>query len=102
MTEIDPISGLPKELNVYEILDRETTTTKIKVYTKKAKFQKLMTIVEGLRGEELEKVAKELKTKLSCGGTSKNGIIQLQGDHKEEVKKALEAMGYPKDSIEVI
>ncbi|MGC8676052.1 MAG: stress response translation initiation inhibitor YciH [Candidatus Micrarchaeia archaeon] len=102
MSEICPRCGLPKELCVCDILDREATTKKIKVYTEKAKFNKLMTVVEGLTGDELEKTTKELKTALSCGGTSKNGVIQLQGDHKEEVKKALEQMGYPEASIDIV
>ncbi|MGC8547474.1 MAG: stress response translation initiation inhibitor YciH [Candidatus Micrarchaeia archaeon] len=101
-TEIDPISGLPKELNIDEMLNRETTTTRIKVYTKKAKFQKLMTVVEGIESDAIDKVTKELKAMLSCGGTNKNGVIELQGDHKEKVKKALEQIGYPKDSIDVV
>ncbi len=102
MAEIDPISGLPKELNIYEALNRETSQAKIKVYTKKAKFNKLMTVVEGIDNSEIAKVTKELKAILSCGGTSKNGVIELQGDHKEKVRKALEQLGYPKDSITVV
>ncbi|MEM0074281.1 MAG: stress response translation initiation inhibitor YciH [Candidatus Micrarchaeaceae archaeon] len=102
MTEIDPISGLPKELNISEVLNRETTTNRIKIYTEKAKFKKLMTVISGIAGDELGKVTKELKSALSCGGTSKDGMIRLQGDHKEEVRKALEKMGYPKENIDVV
>jgi len=101
MTEICPRCGLPKELCVCDILDREATK-RIKVYVEKAKFNKLMTVVEGLAGEELDKTTKMLKSKLSCGGTDKNGVIQLQGDHKEEVKKALLELGYPESSIDVV
>ena len=35
------------------------------------------------------------------GGASKNGIIELQGAHKEAVKKVLLEMGYPEDSIDL-
>jgi len=56
---------------------------------------------EGLTGDELEKVAKSLKSMLACGGTYKNGVIELQGMHKDEVKKALIKLGYPEDSIDV-
>ena len=100
MSEICPKCGLPKELCVCDILERETSK-KIKVYVEKKKFQKYMTIVEGLTGEELEKVAKALKSMLACGGTYKNGVIELQGMHKDEVKKALIKLGYPEDSIDV-
>jgi len=100
MSEICPKCGLPKELCVCDILERETFK-KIKVYVEKKKFQKYMTIVEGLVGDELEKVAKSLKSMLACGGTYKNGVIELQGMHKDEVKKALIKLGYPEDSIDV-
>jgi translation initiation factor 1 len=100
MSEICPKCGLPKELCVCDILERETSK-KIKVYVEKKKFQKYMTIVEGLTGDELEKVAKSLKSMLACGGTYKNGVIELQGMHKDEVKKALIKLGYPEDSIDV-
>ncbi len=98
--EICPRCGLPKELCVCDILDKEGAK-RIKVTTQKTKFNKVMTVVSGLVGDELEKTAKDLKRILSCGGTAKNGIIELQGDHKEAVKKALIQLGYPEDSIEI-
>ena len=99
MAETCPKCGLPKELCVCEVLDRETTK-KIKVYKEKKKFQKYATIVEGLTGDELENTAKSLKHILACGGTHKNGVIELQGDHKDAVKKALLSLGYPESSID--
>lgn len=100
MPDICPKCGLPKELCVCDVLSRETNR-RIKIYTEKKRFKKYMTVVSGLMGEEMERAAKELKRALACGGTYKNGIIELQGDHKEGVKKALLSMGYPEDSIEV-
>lgn len=100
MSDICPKCGLPRELCVCDVLNRETNR-RIKVYTEKKKFRKYMTVVSGLQGEELEKTAKELKRALACGGTYKNGIIELQGDHKDAVKKALLEIGYPEDSIDV-
>jgi translation initiation factor 1 len=100
MPDICPKCGLPKELCVCDVLNRETNR-RIKVYTEKKKFRKYMTVVSGLTGEEMEKTAKDLKHALACGGTYKNGIIELQGDHKAAVKKALLEMGYPEDSIDV-
>ncbi len=100
MPDICPKCGLPKELCVCDVLNRETNR-RIKVYTEKKKFRKYMTVISGLTGEEMEKAAKELKHMLACGGTYKNGLIELQGDHKEGVKKALLQMGYPEDSIDM-
>jgi len=100
MSEICPRCGLPKELCVCDILDREASK-KIKIYTAKRKFDKFVTVVEGMAGDELEKTTKELKRILACGGTYKDGFIELQGNHKEEVKKALMGLGYSEDSIDV-
>lgn len=100
MPDICPNCGLPKELCVCNILDRETES-KIKVYLKKAKFDKYLTVVEGISTDELSKTAKSLKRILACGGTAKGSVIELQGEHKEQAKKALVSIGYRESSIEV-
>jgi translation initiation factor 1 len=85
---------------VCEILEKEETQ-RIRVYTAKKKFKKLVTIVEGIRKENLDKTAKDLKHVLACGGTAKEGVVILQGDQKRGIKKALVGLGYPEDNIEV-
>lgn len=100
MADICPNCGLPKELCVCNILDRETES-KIKVYSKKAKFDKIITLIEGIGADEIDKTAKSLKRILACGGTHKDGIIELQGAHKDRAKKALISIGYRESSIEV-
>ena len=64
---------------------------------------KIITIVEGLNEKEinLDELAKKLKSKFACGGTVKNSIIELQGDHIQKIKKELIALGFNPDSIEV-
>lgn len=99
MPDICPKCGLPLEICVCNVLERETET-KIRVYTKKAKFDKFVTVVEGIGPDELEKTAKNLKRILACGGTSKNNVIELQGEHKLATKKALISIGYKDSSIE--
>jgi len=88
-----------KDLCVCEILDKQGAA-KIRIYSTKKKFKKLVTIIEGIDKAQLESTAKELKHKLACGGTSKEGVIILQGDHKRRVREVLKAMGYPEESIE--
>lgn len=100
MAEICPKCGLPKEICVCEVLDRETNR-RIKIYKERKKFKKYMTVVSGLSGEEMERTAKELKRALACGGTYKNGLIELQGDHKDAAKRTLLGLGYPEESIDV-
>lgn len=43
---------------------------------------------------ELKKLAKELKKKCGSGGTVKNGIIEIQGDHREILVDALIKLGF--------
>ncbi len=100
MTDICPNCGLPKEICVCNVLEKEGEE-KIKVYTKKAKFDKIMTVVEGITSDEIENTTKELKRSLACGGTYKNTVIELQGNHKNKIKKALISLGYKESNIDV-
>lgn len=101
MVEIDPITGLPKELGVWENITKETQKIIVKVERKK--FGKIHTVVEGIDNKEvdLKDLAKKLKNKFACGGTSKDGKIELHGDHKTKVKEFLISMGFSTDAIEV-
>jgi translation initiation factor 1 len=100
MAEICPKCGLPKEICVCDVLEKEAEN-RIKVYAKKAKFDKIVTVVEGIVVDDIEQTAKNLKKYLGCGGTSRDGMIELQGDHKLATKKALINMGYKEQNIDV-
>ena len=43
---------------------------------------------------ELKKLAKQLKKKCGAGGAVKNGIIEIQGDHREVIVDTLIKLGY--------
>ena len=43
--------------------------------------------------EALAKLAAELKKKCGCGGSVKDGVIEIQGDKRELLKTLLEAKG---------
>lgn len=92
--------GLLKELCACEALEKEGVQ-QIKVYSTKKRFGKLVTIVEGVDEPKLEKLAKELKHRLACGGTAKEGVIILQGEQRNKVKKALVSLGYDEKIIAV-
>ncbi len=88
-------TGMPKELQPWEGFGRESQTVKIVV--DKRRYGKFVTVIEGIdpKAEDVDKIAKELKKKVASGGTVKDGsIIELQGDHRQEVKKYLEDMGF--------
>ena len=41
-----------------------------------------------------EELLKKFKKRLGVGGTVKLGVLEIQGEHREFVKKELEASGY--------
>ena len=47
-----------------------------------------------LDADKLKALAKQLKKTCSTGGTVKDGIIEIQGDHRETLKLQLDKMGY--------
>jgi len=57
---------------------------------------KPITILEGYNGAEndFKKLAKELKTKLSVGGSFKNGKIIIQGDYRDKIMEILKEKGF--------
>ena|SRR3989338_7241098 len=101
MSEICTRCGLPKELCVCETIAKESQ--KIIVQLVKKKFNKISTMVEGIDEKEinLKDLAKKLKSKFACGGTAKEGRIELQGDHKHKVKEILIQSGFAPETIEV-
>jgi translation initiation factor 1 len=48
----------------------------------------------GLAEAELKTLAKQLKQKCSTGGTVKDGVIEIQGDHRDKLKIELEKLGH--------
>lgn len=98
--DICPKCGLPLQACVCE--DIAKTEQRIQVRTEKKKFGKIVTLVSGFSGVDLKTVGKGLKHELACGGTIKNNIVELQGDHSKNVKKALAKLGFPEDTVDVL
>ncbi|MES2239089.1 MAG: translation initiation factor [Bacteroidota bacterium] len=57
---------------------------------------KVTTIIEGYEGddEDFKILAKEIKTKLSVGGSFKDGAIIIQGDYRDKIMKILQEKGF--------
>jgi translation initiation factor 1 len=100
MSKICPKCGLPEELCVCETIAKESQT--IKVSLVKKKFNKQYTVIKGIDEKEIDlrELVKKLKSKLACGGTVKNGLIELQGDHKAGVKDILVDAGFARETID--
>ena len=94
MSDICPKCGLPKEICVCEEIAREQQN--ITVAVDKRRYGKMMTVVDGLNPHELDldSLISNLKSTCACGGTIKEGRIELQGDHRSKVKEALEKLGF--------
>lgn len=44
-----------------------------------------VTLVHGLAPNEIGAVGKELRKRCGTGGTTKNGVVELQGDHRDAI-----------------
>ena len=62
----------------------------------KGRKGKGVTLITGvpLEGAELKDLAKTLKQRCGSGGTVKNGVIEIQGDHRDVLVKELGLHGW--------
>ncbi len=60
-------------------------------------------MIDGLNesSTSMRELIKKLKSRLACGGTAKEGRIELQGDHKNRVKKILIESGFTPEMIDI-
>ena len=47
-----------------------------------------------LPGPALDELCSALKKKCGTGGTVKNGVIEIQGDHRDRLVEELKKLGY--------
>ncbi|MEI8356616.1 MAG: translation initiation factor Sui1 [Deltaproteobacteria bacterium] len=62
----------------------------------KGRGGKTVTVIKGLPLEEreLQKLAGELKRRCGSGGTTKDGVIEIQGDHRDLLLSELGKKGF--------
>jgi translation initiation factor 1 len=62
----------------------------------KGRKGKGVTLVTGvpLDADELPALAKHLKNLCGAGGTVKNGVIEIQGDHRDRIVAELQSRGW--------
>ncbi len=62
----------------------------------KGRKGKGVTIITGLplSPNDLKDVAKKCKQLCGSGGTVKNGVIEIQGEHRDKLVKHFESQGY--------
>lgn len=101
MAEVCQTCGLPKDLCVCGTISMEQQLVKVRLETRK--WGRPSTVIEGIdvKSVNLGDLAGKLKTSCACGGTAKDNLILLQGDHREKVRRLLVQFGFPEASIEV-
>ena len=90
----DHIASEPEEI------EEETHSLFIQKEPLICKFEKrkgkATTIIEGYEGtdDDFKLLAKEIKTKLSVGGTFKDDSIIIQGDYRDKIMQLLKDKGF--------
>lgn len=82
--EDDPAETLPADKQV------------LRIWLERGKGGKEATVIKGFTGsiDRLEELARLLKNKCAAGGNAKNGIIIIQGNHRDKVLKLLMEQGF--------
>jgi translation initiation factor 1 len=64
--------------------------------TSKGRGGRVVTLVKNLQlsPNDFKALIKSLKQTCSSGGTIKDGVIEIQGDHRETIAVALQQLGY--------
>jgi translation initiation factor 1 len=67
----------------------------IRIRVERRGSDRLVTLVSGLAGkpDEIAALAKALKAACSTGGTFKDGVLELQGEHCAKIEQHLAARG---------
>jgi len=96
--DICPKCGLPKQACICEEIVKSEQRITVKI--EKRKFGKITTVISGLGKEvNIKDLAKKLKNNLACGGTIKGSTIELQGDHRKNIKEELIKLGFKEEQI---
>lgn len=91
---------IPDDLDPMDQLAKAEQTIEVSVDSRS--YNKEMTIVEGFDDSvDLDELSSKLKSKLACGGTVKDGHIELQGNHLRRMEEVLVDQGFDRGSIEV-
>ena len=55
---------------------------------------KIVTVIRGLGDGGLDELLSQLKTACGAGGTMKDGVLEIQGDHLGRIAEVLHSLGY--------
>jgi translation initiation factor 1 len=91
----DPNFSFEQESDETETLPPNQQQLLLRLDTKQ-RAGKAVTLIERFVGtaDDLETLGKQLKSHCGTGGSVKDGIILVQGDHREKLKAYLLKLGY--------
>ncbi len=99
--ETPPVSAADLAANVKAIAQAKADAQKAKDVVRvsrdaKGRGGKTVTVVTGisLPDKDLDALGKQLKASCGSGGTVKDGVIEVQGDHVDRLVALLVAQGY--------
>jgi translation initiation factor 1 len=90
----DPNFKMEEEKPQYEDIAFDKQV--LRVWLERGRGGKESTVVKGFIGSDdsLADLAKMIKNKCAAGGSAKDGIIIVQGDHRDKVIKLLQDVGF--------
>ena len=91
----NPDAMRPEEPETVETLAPDRQKLRVSI-ERKGRGGKTATVVKGFVGsnDDLEALAKQLKTRCGTGGSAKDGEIIIQGELKEKIIALLKNLGY--------
>jgi translation initiation factor 1 len=98
---IEQLLGGSENETLMQTLTKEKALVRIRLENRRGHY---VTIVDFGNAEDakqlgIKEMARELKKKLAAGGTIRDSWIEIQGDHRQKVKKLLIEMGFKEDNI---
>ncbi len=99
--DICPTCSLPKDLCVCEKIGQKEQ--RVLVALKFGKWKRIVTTIAflGDLNVELDTLATKIKKYCAGGGTVKDNVIEIQGNHAGKLKKFLEKEGFEASNIEI-
>jgi translation initiation factor 1 len=81
--------------------EQHSSADAVRIHLVRLKGNKEATVIRGVSGNEafLENLCRTLKQHCGVGGSSKNGEILLQGNHRERVLKWFQEKGYKQTKL---
>ncbi|MEA3198865.1 MAG: translation initiation factor 1 [Thermoplasmata archaeon] len=84
---------LEEALGLEDALAIDSSLVNVRLDTRR--YGKSVTVLDGFDPTvDIAMLGKQLKQAMGTGGTVRDGTIELQGDHRREVREYLEKAGY--------